>query len=149
MLGTAFSDTISDNGAVNWLWGGQGSDNVRGGGGGDGLRGMEGADMVWDGAEAGTFYICLGESGPTAGRRDTIEDFSESQGDRIDLSGFRTGADDWQLDLVGGDAFTGVRQVRAEISGGNTYVTASVDGGIDMWLKLKGVVTLGANDLFL
>ena len=94
-------------------------------------------------------YIGMGESGPTAANRDTIKDFDETEGDKIDLSGFRTGSEDWEFDFIGGDAFTGVRQVRTEISGGNTYVTASVDGGVDLWVKLEGVVTLEANDFIL
>ena len=149
VFGTAFNDTITGNSAGNWLWGGQGNDTIRGGGGADRLRGMEGADTVWGGAGADTFYIGMGESGPTAANRDTIKDFDETEGDKIDLSGFRTGSEDWAFDFIGGDAFTGVRQVRTEISGGNTYVTASVDGGVDLWVKLEGVVTLEANDFIL
>lgn len=149
VFGTAFNDSISGNSAGNYLWGGQGNDTLRGGGGEDRLRGMEGADTLWGGSGADKFYVSTDESGPTAAYRDTIKDFSEAEGDKIDLSGFRTGADDWEFDFVGGDAFTGIHQVRTEISGGNTYVTASVDGGVDMSIRLDGVVTLEANDFIL
>ena len=149
VYGTAFNDSITGNAAANWLWGGQGQDTLRGGGGSDRLRGQEGADTLWGGSGADKFYIGEGESGTTAATRDVIKDLSEAEGDKIDLSGFRTGAQDWQFDFIGGDAFDDVHQVRTEISGGNTYVTASVDGGVDLSIKLEGIITLEANDFIL
>ena len=149
--GSSFSDTLVGNAGANWLWGELGgNDTLRGGAGADRLRGMSGADTLEGGSGADRFYIDEGESGPTAATRDTILDFDETEGDKIDLSGFgQTASGNWQFDFVGGDAFSGIRQVRVEISGGDTYVSASVDGGVDMWLKLEGVQTLEANDFIL
>jgi len=65
ILGSAFADNITGNGAVNWLQGNDGNDTLRGGGshdklyGGNGLDqlyGDAGKDQIWGGADNDTVY---------------------------------------------------------------------------------------------
>ena len=65
--------------------GNEGNDRVYGGFGDDGyVMGDEGRDTLWGGSGADRFRFDDGDSG-TYALRDRIADFSEAEGDRIDL----------------------------------------------------------------
>lgn len=73
------------------LYGGIGNDALSGGDGNDVLTGGKGADTLTGGAGADRFVVRLGDTGGTIAAGDTITDFSEAQGDRIDLSAMNAG----------------------------------------------------------
>ena len=78
--GSEFGDVITGNGGNNTLEGQGGNDIVNGVGGDDTLTGGTGSDIF--GYALGAFN---GNMPPT--NNDTITDFNESEGDRIDLRG--------------------------------------------------------------
>ncbi len=70
--GSSFADTLLGDGTSNTLAGGAGDDTIDGRGSNDILTGGTGAD---------TFVYSSGDGA------DTVTDFSQAEGDRIDLSG--------------------------------------------------------------
>ncbi|MCB4359610.1 M10 family metallopeptidase C-terminal domain-containing protein [Quatrionicoccus australiensis] len=81
-VGNALDNTLAGNGASNILNGGAGNDILIGGLGADKLTGGIGADIFR--------FLGLGDSSAGAAR-DIIYDFSNAQGDRIDLTQLLTG----------------------------------------------------------
>jgi Ca2+-binding RTX toxin-like protein len=71
-------DTITGNNSANTLDGRGGRDTLIGGGGADSLIGGSGADRF--------VFTALSDAPVTTGVREHLTDFSETQGDRIDLS---------------------------------------------------------------
>ncbi|WP_170064127.1 calcium-binding protein [Halomonas heilongjiangensis] len=96
-------DTVFGSSGDDVLFGGQGNDTLYGGAGNDQLFGGNGADILvggadddilWGGAGADTFQWMLGDQGTIeVPAVDRIMDFSEAEGDSIDLK-----------DLLGDDA---------------------------------------------
>src|SRR5262249_48658756 len=79
--------TLAGNALANAIYGGAGSDRLLGSGGNDVLQGGAGKDILTGGSGADRFtYTVLSDSTVAAGGRDTISDFSEAEGDRIDLA---------------------------------------------------------------
>ena len=99
-------------------------------------------------------YNDTGDSGATLATADRIRDYSQAQGDRIQLDGIDAiagGADD-AFSFIGSGAFTGVAgQLRAVVSSGNTFVSGDVngDGVADFLIRIDGVHTLVAGDFIL
>lgn len=103
LMGRAGSDILNGGDGFDTLAGGLDSDKVRGGDGADQLTGGEGKDKLTGGAGADTLIggegrdFLAGDQGPdhfvfnaasdSARRSDRIADFSQSDGDLIDLSG--------------------------------------------------------------
>ncbi|MEK1927108.1 MAG: M10 family metallopeptidase, partial [Rhizobium giardinii] len=87
LQGYSGNDTLNGEGGSDVLIGASGADRLSGGTGADRLYGGAGADDLIGGADADMFLFKLRtESTVPASGRDTIFDFSASQGDRIDLS---------------------------------------------------------------
>ena len=96
LVGDAATDAGDDV-----LRGGIGNDVLRGGAGNDNVGGDEGADTLYGGAGRDRFYFrSVADSAPASGI-DTIQDFSTTQGDRIDLRTI-----DASTDVAGDQAFT-------------------------------------------
>ena len=126
--------------------GSSGAEWLQGLGGNDRLVGHEGADVLTGGAGADTFiYLTRNDSGTTAATEDWITDFSQAEGDRIDLSALSSVR---PLLFVGTAAFSGAGQVRIQYNGGETLVEISLDGNAspDMVIRLGGHVPLVASD---
>ncbi|MBL8571852.1 MAG: M10 family metallopeptidase C-terminal domain-containing protein [Phreatobacter sp.] len=114
------NDILTGDGFTNVLSGGAGNDTVSGGGGIDYLSGGTGDDVLVGGARrdrltgdagADTFRMTLLSDTPAGSDRDLIVDFSQAQGDRIDLSALdadAAAAGDQAFTLIGTAAFTGV-----------------------------------------
>ena len=68
------------------MFGGTGSDSLYGGDGNDTLSGDQGADTLFGGAGADHFVFNHGDTGVNAMLRDIVNDFSRSQGDKIDVT---------------------------------------------------------------
>ena len=98
------ADTLYGNDGADILYGNVGQDVIQGGAGADTINGGDGADELY--GFDGTDTILGGDGGADAdcfvflndNTSDTIEDFSASEGDKIDLSAI-SGITDWN-DLV-------------------------------------------------
>lgn len=132
--GNALANTITGNSGNNSLAGLDGNDSLTGGSGVDALTGGTGTD---------SFIYAASASGVGAGNRDIISDFSQSDGDKINLSAVTAG-----LSFVYGGAFTGAKQVRYEYDSGNTIVQidSNGDGTADMEIQLTGTFSLTETD---
>ncbi|MCJ8052547.1 putative Ig domain-containing protein [Shinella curvata] len=135
-FGNSLSNTIIGNNANNILEGKGGTDTLVGGGGDDRLIG--GGDGTRDNLYGGTgadifvFLPAQGKKVISAEDRDTIFDFSQSQGDKMDLKGMdadtKTSADD-AFRFLGTDRFHKTAgELRYEIRNGEAYVSGDTDG---------------------
>ncbi len=77
VIGSAFNDTLTSNAGANAMWGMAGADVLVGGGGADALKGGTGADTF--------VYTAISDSTVAGAGRNSINDFSHADGDRIDL----------------------------------------------------------------
>lgn len=156
LRGLAGNDTLNGEAGQDLLEGGLGNDVLSGGDGEDTLVGGAGVDVLRGGTGADLFrYLSIEDSlVPT---RDAIIDFSQAQGDRMDLSAIDAvvgGADDAFV-FIGTAAFTNAAtgQIRATASGANTIIDVDLgnDGNAlaDLRIILAGVFTLTAADFLL
>jgi Ca2+-binding RTX toxin-like protein len=101
--GNGLGNIIEGNSGINTINGGGGFDTLRGGGGADRLIGGTSQDTIFGGAGADTFILTALQDAPAAGFlfTDYYPDFSEADGDRIDLS-----AIDANVFAAGDQAFT-------------------------------------------
>ncbi|MCW1384706.1 hypothetical protein OLX02_17960 [Novosphingobium sp. KCTC 2891] len=149
--GNALNNALVANDGANRLYGMAGNDALNGGGGNDLLNGGTGADVLTGGLGADRFvFTSVADSLPTA--RDRINDFSRTQGDRIDLSGIDaiTGGTDDPFHLVSkfaghaGDLLvqkmTGFYRVSGDING---------DKVADFSFDVVAASALGAGDFIL
>lgn len=133
--------TVNGSGGREWLQGFSAGDRLLGGGGADVLTGGLGADLFIYGART---------DGGDASAADWITDFSQAEGDRVDLSrlaSLLTG----QLRFIGTAPFDGDRSVRYAHVGGDTLILIDLDGdrSADMTIRLSGRVALRAADFVL
>lgn len=154
--GNNLSNTIIGNHAANVLSGHSGNDSLRGMDGDDVLVGGGGSDVLLGGTGADSFLFDDDDFGrPAAFEYDRILDFSQLQGDRIDLTGVdanSTLAGDQAFIFVGMDAFTNTAgQVRYEQVSGKTYIYGDVDGDsvADFMIQLHGLHTIDVGDFIL
>jgi Ca2+-binding RTX toxin-like protein len=145
LSGSVFSDTLIGNSTRNIISGDQGNDILSGGESGDILTGGVGAD---------TFdFNSVSDSIASSTRRDVITDFSQAEGDKIDLSG---------IDAISGttanDAFTLVSsysqtagELRFDHKNGDTFLYGDVngDGSSDFVVQLTGSIDLSQGDFLL
>ncbi len=132
MRGTRFADRLIGSSGANRLEGWEGNDTLTGGGGAD------------------LFVL----QGPNDGLADRITDFSQAQGDRIDLSLLDGGSapGDQAFAFVGTGAYLGggVGSVRYAQWAGETLVGIDFgDGVTDLRIHLAGTLVLTAADLVL
>jgi serralysin len=151
--GSTYDDTLTGTSCANIIHGNTGNDTISGAGGNDGIHGGLGVDELTGGSGLDTFlYLLQGDSGTSNGTRDTITDFSQGDGDLIDvgaLAGFATNV------FIGTGAFTGSgtrSEVRyTNLGGGDTLVGMDIDGagGADWQIVLSGTYTLVSGDFVL
>ena len=155
LLGGTGNDVLNGSGGDDELYGESGNDRLVGGEGSDMLDGGAGADRLIGGAGADKFVFAMaGDS--AAGARDIVVDFSQADGDRIDLSPL-----DAEPSADGNNSFAFIGafrrsparegEVRAEIRNGNTFVCADLDGDAvaDVAVRLLGAHNLTAGDFVL
>ena len=109
--GNTLNNTLTGNAAANTLNGGAGNDTILGLAGNDVLTGGNGTDKLTGGAGADTFDFNAVIESVKGATRDSITDFTHSQGDKIDLSGIDANskvAGDQGFSYIGAKAFTGV-----------------------------------------
>lgn len=149
LFGSTEADTLRGAGGGDDLLGGGSNDRLYGDAGNDYIHGGNGADRLTGGSGADRFiYVYLTESGLTSANRDTIFDFSGTDGDRIDVSDIDAStktAGDQAFSFLGTGAFSGkAGQLRYDMTASNTYIYADVDGDkkADFSIHLDDVVTL-------
>ncbi|QZD95597.1 hypothetical protein [Qipengyuania gelatinilytica] len=155
ILGGKDNDTIDGGIGDDLLFGGAGNDVLLGGEGNDWLRGEWGKDILTGGAGADTFVFGRYETGKWLSSADVITDFSQADGDLIDLSAFdadtSSGADD-EFTFIGDAAFSGTAgELRYSSDGNQTMVEGDVDGDgtADFIIVLDGDIALQGADFVL
>jgi Ca2+-binding RTX toxin-like protein len=121
LTGSGVADYLNGTGADDVIYGGDGNDVLAGGSGADTLYGEGGAD---------TFVMRAADTGGP----DVIMNFSQAQGDVLDVSDLLVGYDDGTSDPF--------EFVKAETVNGNTIVSVDSDGGTDNFVAvaiLQGV----------
>jgi serralysin len=150
VVGSMFDDTLIGDANANRLYGRDGADTLLGGGGQDVLMGGEGQDTLTGGADADIFLF---KAADTVGQpADYIMDFSQADGDIIDLAYFEKSPYDETFAFLGTGDFTGTAsELRYEQVGGETIVSGDVDGDgkADFEIYCVGTINFTANDFLL
>ena len=130
----------------------RGNDTLIGGAGNDVLIGGPGADTLTGGAGADRFTFSVGDLSADPAKTDTITDFSRSDGDKIDLTGFDGGGASI-FSFIGIGAFMKhAGELRIDTSGTNQIIYGDLngDGIADFAINVsKGSGTLIASDFIL
>lgn len=146
-VGNALANVITGSVGKNLLKGMEGDDTLIGGRGADSLYGGTGKDTF--------VFSTLRDSTVSEAGRDTIFGFSQTERDRIDLSGI-----DAKAPSTTNDAFTFVGtkdfskkagELRFEKTATDTYIYGDVDGNgrADFAIHLNAAVTLVKGDFIL
>jgi len=142
LRGSAFNDTLIGDNNANKLTGGTGADSLTGGLGADRFQ-----------------YISTLDSQPNPSMRDTITDFSHSDGDKIDFSGisgiaaqtFQTTALASATSPVAANTvawFQDIAHVETIVYVNTTYGSENA-GSTNLEIHLTGIQTLTASDFLL
>ncbi|MBR0556583.1 calcium-binding protein [Ciceribacter sp. L1K23] len=157
LTGLAGNDTLNGNAGNDTLLGGIGNDTMNGGSGNDRLTGGTGADTLTGGTGADRFvFTSLSDSTVSSSGRDTILDFSRSQGDKIDLSAIDAStksSGNQAFSFIGEkSAFSGAAgELRYVNSGGDTFIYADVNGDktSDFAIRIDANIDLVKGDFIL
>lgn len=160
----AKSNTLNDDYAVfakmlkgnDFISGGNLSDVLVGFGGKDWIEGQRGADQLWGGRDADTFVFNSVEDSTTNWRgRDTIFDFKQFEGDRIDLRNIDANTKkggDQIFEFIGDQKFSKTAgELRYERKLGDTIVHGDVngDGKADFSIVIDPIIKLQNGDFLL
>ncbi|MBX7456784.1 hypothetical protein K3152_00845 [Qipengyuania sp. 1NDH17] len=154
LLGSNGRDTLDGGDDNDTLDGGAQSDILIGGAGDDVLTGSWARDELTGGTGMDTFVFDDGHSGKWKGNADVLTDFSQAEGDIIDLRAIDaiTGGDDDAFAFIGEAEFTGTAgELRFYVDGEDTFVAGDVDGdGVaDFQIRLEGVHDFTMGDFVL
>ncbi|MDQ0321882.1 Ca2+-binding RTX toxin-like protein [Pararhizobium capsulatum DSM 1112] len=127
------NDYISGGNGDDFLQGDSGNDILKGGAGSDRLFGGAGADDLYGGSGKDAFrFTSAADSKIAASGRDTIFDFSQSSGDRVDLGAIdakSTVSGNQGFSFIGTDAFSGkAGELRYTKGSSDTYVYGDTNG---------------------
>ncbi|MBR0556578.1 calcium-binding protein [Ciceribacter sp. L1K23] len=154
--GNSLANVITGNTGNNTLSGLAGNDTLKGEAGNDRLAGGTGADKLYGGTGADRFvFTALSDSTVASSGRDTIYDFSRSQGDKIDLSALDASTKstgNQAFSFIGEKAFTGkAGELRTVHSGGDTFIYADVNGNKtpDFAIRIDANIDLVKGDFIL
>jgi Ca2+-binding RTX toxin-like protein len=156
LYGRGDDDRLYGGNGSDYLHGGDGTDRLFGDAGNDTLFGTAGADMLYGGAGADTFsFKYVKESTASSYGRDTIYDFSRSQGDKIDLRGVDAStkaAGDQAFSFIGAEKFHGkAGELRFQKGSSDTYIYADVngDGVADFGIRVTDPLSFTKGDFLL
>ena len=153
LFGEAGGDSLQGGNGADRIYGGADNDVLLGDAGNDTLYGEAGFDQIFGGAGfdiinggagADIFGFNLGDSGNSRATADRVQDFSQAQGDRFQISQGRS--------FIGTDAFSGTAgEMRYTQAGGNTFIEIDVDGNgvLDEIIRIDGLVDLTGADFLL
>jgi Ca2+-binding RTX toxin-like protein len=151
--GTLQGDVYAGDGA-DVLRGGKEGNRFYGEAGSDKLMGNGGADTLVGGGDADEFIYLLTKDS-TSKTTDIIVDFSQMQGDKINLKAIDASSradGDQKFDFIGDDAFSRkAGELRFEFDLDHTYIYGDTNGDkkADFVIKLDTTVTLTAGDFIL
>lgn len=158
--GNTLSNTLTGNDAANVLTGLSGDDVIVGAGGNDRIVGGTGRDTMTGGTGTDTFVFASTDFASRSSiGADVIVDFTS--GDKVDLSAIDALVSASGYGQPGDQAFVFIgqnsfhnhsgRELRYEISGGNTYVYGNMNGDTtaDWCIQLTGVHTMSSADFVL
>ena len=145
LFGDFGNDLLDGGGNHDWLDGGDGADVLIGGWGKDTLTGGAGADV---------FTFRDGHSGKWQGNADIITDFSQTDGDLIDLSAIDAirGGEDDAFTFIGDAAFSGTAgELRYNATDTGLMIEGDTDGdGVaDLFIAADGIPDLTMADFVL
>jgi serralysin len=156
VFGSYYDDTIIGNSSANTFIGFDGIDTLFGGDGQDILYGGKGQDTLTGGADADTFGFFAAD---TIGEPpDYIMDFSQADGDVIDLHQFESSIEpQWYIEtqsfsFISTAEFSGTAwQLRYEQVSGDTIISGDTDGDgqSDFAIHCIGMIDFNANDFLL
>lgn len=131
------------------LFGASDRDTLYGEDGEDHLVGAKGRDNLYGGADADAFVFLKKADSKASGKAwDIIRDFSQAEGDHIDLSAFKG-----KFDFIGkGGKFSGDgKEVKFSYKKASTTVKidSNADGKVDMKIKLVDKIALAEADFIL
>ena len=158
LWGGAGDDKLSGEEGNDILDGGAGNDRLEGGIGDDYLYGGAGRDTLTGGAGADVYaFDSISMSGATRGTADWIRDFSQADGDSINLSAIdATGVAGSAFNFIGNAGFSGMAgELRYEFVNTATqqntmvYCDTNGDGAADFAIRLTGNVVLDIVDFTL
>lgn len=155
LQGDAGNDLLIGGAGNDDLIGGGGNDRLRGGSANDTMNGGAGRDYFLGGSGADTFVFGDGDTSATRSLADQIEDFTSSQGDRIDLSAMDANTlvgGNQAFAFIGNAAFGNVAGQLHYVQAANyTYLEGDTngDGVADFSIRLFGTLSLAASDLVL
>jgi Ca2+-binding RTX toxin-like protein len=145
--GNSGANVLRGGGSGDYVYGYAGDDDLYGDAGNDVLVGGAGTDFLVGGTGADRFdFDAVSESYPSFERRDFIDDFMRSQGDKIDLSTIDAStflANDQKFDFIGGLGFSGDgygAELQVVRYNGYSVVSGDVngDGSADFAIELNG-----------
>jgi len=143
LSGDAGRDFLYGGDGIDRLFGGSGNDVLDAGTGSDVLAGGAGRDRLTGGSGADRFFF----TPPLLADRDVVTDFSQAEGDTVDLSSFAPG-----LRFVDEGRFTGVAgEVRTQILNDRTALVFDLDGDrqFDGAILFLGTINFTPADLIL
>jgi Ca2+-binding RTX toxin-like protein len=147
LKGGVGADTVAGGEGDDELFGNGGKDDLAGDEGDDILIGGTAKDLLFGGGGSDAFvFLRKGDSGTEMSARDVIRDFSQDDGDQIDLS-FKSG-----LSFIGKDGFSGDGgEIRYSSTKANTIVKVDFNGDqdVDFKIKLEGKIALAEGDFIL
>jgi Ca2+-binding RTX toxin-like protein len=151
VIGTRFADVVYGGGHANHLIGGRGNDILQGFRGKDTLEGDVGKDKLSGGKGADVFvYKTAKDSTVAAKGRDTINDFSANQHDKIHLKAIdanTTTAGNQAFSFIGQESFhhqAGELRYETRPNGSFVYGDRNGDGNADFAIFLKGLAVVDA-----
>jgi serralysin len=141
-------DVLSGRDGQDKLYGGNGGDNLFGDDGNDKLTGGKGQDLLEGGSGNDVFIFEKISDSVTGDKRDLIDDFSHSEGDKVDLSKIDAGSSNGSFDFIGDTAFSGTA---GELRFHNHILSGDVDGDgkADFQIKIADVNTMHNSDFIL
>jgi Ca2+-binding RTX toxin-like protein len=154
LRGSAFADRLTGGVGPNTLEAMDGADTLDGGNGPDRLIGGLGLDRLTGGAGADAFVWKRTTESPAA-TPDLVLDFSQAEGDRIDLLDIdarRGTAGDQAFAWADTGAFVGggIGSVRYRHAAGETIVEVDTGDRIaDLAIRIVGLFVLGPGDFVL
>jgi Ca2+-binding RTX toxin-like protein len=150
------NDVLSGAKGTDNLHGARGFDQIDGGVGDDKINGGRDRDELTGGDGADTFiYKLQNDSRAGVGKSDTIHDFSQAEGDHINLRSLFaavTGNANTHLDWIGEDEFSGTAgELHAVTEDGKTRLEADLDGGgdADFVILFDAAINFTDDDLIL
>lgn len=150
----AGNDIILAGASNDTIYAGGNNDYIDGGDGNDVLAGGWGVDTLVGGAGADRFQFRSNHSGSTENAADRILDFSQAEGDIIDLSAIDAivGGTDDAFTFISDAAFSGTAgELRVYAGETGLFVAGDVDGdgNADFIIAVDGVTDLTAADFLL